>query len=364
MSMLILMVAERWRAEMFTQLFARALCICFGCTIVALVVALVSGCGIDTFETVYDSGPGDAQFDGGADVSYPEGSVPDGFTNDGPCTGDCVIVPSGWTGPVAWWEGSGDAPDCTGAYTGAANDMGIGLNAAPATCSACSCSAPTSQKCTATVSTYEDSSCTDYCNSSIIVSGSGCTSFSPCGSDGDPATNQFLSYTWAVTGGSCTASGGSPTLPVSTWSMNARTCAYNASTGGTCASGTCYAPVSAPFANTCVYQTGDTVCPSAFMTKHLYYTGVDDSRSCTSCSCGSATGSCSGSLTAWHNASCSDFPDIASISEGSCQEINTAFYDSKSLQANLSVTGGSCPASGGAPTGGAVQADPITVCCQ
>jgi len=300
------------------------------------------------------------------DAPLVEGSVPDGFTMDGACTGDCVDVPAGWTGPVALWEAtSGPAPACTGAYTGAATDVNSGLTAPAAQCSMCGCTSPTGQTCTATVNIYEGGSCTVTPCATVTVSGSGCTGYGPCGTDGDPASYQSGQYSWAVSGGSCTHSGGTPTLPAVSWSTTARTCAYNAATGGTCASGTCYAPATAPFGGACVYQTGDVMCPSGFTNQHVFYASDTDTRGCSVCGCGAPSGSsCTGSVSYWHNTLCSDFPVSTTIPEGVCASTYTYYYDGQSVEGALGVSGGSCTASGGQPQGTATPASPMTVCCQ
>jgi hypothetical protein len=299
------------------------------------------------------------------DGPLPEGTVPDGFTTDGPCTGDCVNVPSGWQGPLALWEASsGPTPACTGAYTGVSTDVTSGLNAPSAQCSMCSCGGPTGQTCTATVSVYSDY-CATLCNT-VTVSGTACTNYGPCGTDGSPASNQDSKYSWAVSGGSCVGSGGAPTLPAVSWSTLARTCAYNASTGGACSNGgMCYAPATAPFGGACVEQAGDVMCPTGFATKHLYYSNVTDTRGCTSCSCQAPTGStCTGGVSYWHNSTCSDYNVTSQISPGVCASSQTYYVDGNSVKGNLGVTGGSCTPQGGQAQGTVTPASPTTVCCQ
>jgi hypothetical protein len=62
---------------MFTQLLVRAFCLCFGCTVVALVLAFVSGCSADTFYLPLGDGGsfGDVQSDA---LISPDAVVGDG----------------------------------------------------------------------------------------------------------------------------------------------------------------------------------------------------------------------------------------------------------------------------------------------
>jgi hypothetical protein len=249
-----------------------------------------------------------------------------------------------------------------GAFAGASEDSHAGLTAMPATCSMCGCGPPSGGTCTATIQMYTDGNCTTQCGLPITVS-SGCTPYGPCDTDGNP---QSESSSTTIQAGTCTPNGGAPTLPAVSWSTNARVCAYSGTTSA-CAGGTCYAAPSAPFAGPCVTQMGDVACPMFFPNKSVVYQGVSDGRGCTTCTCNNATGQgCNNYLQFWHNSTCSDFPVTSALLPAlSCADTYTSSYVGSSVKGGLTVVGGSCTSSGGgAPTGTAMAASPVTVCCE
>jgi hypothetical protein len=59
---------------------------------------------------------------------------------------------------------------------------------------------------------------------------------------------------------------------------------------------------------TCVAQKGDIACDSysVYSERHVFYSGVDDTRTCTPCTCGAPTGgTCSMLITLYTDAACS-----------------------------------------------------------
>jgi len=173
-----------------------------------------------------------------------------------------------------------------------------------------------------------------------------------------------------TTGGSCAPGGGTPTLPPTSWTTRVRGCGEPsggfAATG--CGSNSCLPPANGAFnRGVCVYQQGDVACPAgSFSSKFVYNQGVDDQRGCSSCSCGTPTGvDCQGDkLEVWNSAGCAGAPagTISNPGDGSC--INIATSLTPGLRYSLgTASGGTCPASGGLPTGGATANQPITFCC-
>lgn len=88
---------------MLSQLLVRALCLCFGCAVVMLAIAFVSGCSTDAFLTPYDGGDlGDAHSDGptvGSDTGDGDGAV-DASVFDGSDASDAGDGFDGYVGPA------------------------------------------------------------------------------------------------------------------------------------------------------------------------------------------------------------------------------------------------------------------------
>jgi hypothetical protein len=73
------------------------------------------------------------------------------------------------------------------------------------------------------------------------------------------------------------------------------------------------APSTGFIAGLCIHHDGDMPCPAGFADRHVFYSGVDDQRGCTPCTCG-----------------------LSSVA---------------------------CPTMGGAATGSATPTGPVTYCC-
>lgn len=302
-----------------------------------------------------DAIPPDGALSADSDVSDagPDTATSGDASADAAPSCDCVKVPPGWQGPVGLWEGTPKgAPSCTGAYGGAATDLHSHLSAPDATCSSCSCAPAIGQECAASVTVYGSSSCGTTLQTLSINTNGSCTDFASVGSSAE--------YTWSTSGGSCLPSGGVATLPGTTWTNAARTCAYNGSTSACTNGGTCYAWPTSPFGGLCVQQTGDVACPSAFPNKYTYYSGVTDTRSCSSCTCDSPSGgSCAGYMEYWSSGSCSGGSDGESP-PGTCEP-----GAKSSVWAKIGLAdAGACVPDGGQPQGAAAAANPTTVCCE
>jgi hypothetical protein len=110
-----------------------------------------------------------------------------------------------------------------------------------------------------------------------------------------------------------------------------------------------------------VYQTGDVPCPAGYTNKQVFYDAFDDTRGCTTCTCGVATGNCVGGSVSLHNASdCSDAGTSLNLS--SCTPAPTTTHAKYSDGAATNVK---CPAtpSSGLATGAATPKNAVTFCC-
>ena len=336
---------------------------------------------------------GDGSIDGSMDARADTFILPDGPLPDGTCNGggedcangmddncntlvDCAdpvcqgagysctdAPPTGWSGPVAFWEAMAMAPGCSGTYNGTATKGQAGLSASPAMCG-CTCSGPGNESCpTANGGVYDgNGTCSVNCPGSVPVpSGGGCVNF------GCSATLASVLYgKFGATGGSCSAN---PTqsVPAVSWSTAARTCAWGLTNqqGGCGANKLCVTAPSSPFAGPCVMQAGDLACPMGYPTKHIEYASVSDTRGCSSCTCTLNAGTCNGSLIFYKSGNCQGGvvgtyglgqPCTAVTNQGTASVASNASY--------YVLPAGSCAAQGGQPQGSATPSSPTTICCK
>lgn len=293
----------------------------------------------------------------------------------------CLALPSGWEGPVQLAEGTDlSTLNCGGNYPNIGPRPGTDLNVPNAQCSACTCGTPTGAiTCHfPDISLYENNACGAgyrWTFTGADLEMNGVTSGSCFGAQ-DPFTGPngelptaAATTTPPTTGGSCVPGGGAPTKPSTSWNTQARSCA--GPTGGNMATGcgtnTCVPPAAGQYnRGVCVYQDGDQACPSGvFSHKYVYYTGTDDTRGCTACSCNEPTGvTCNGArLEVSAGASCKVTPDGTVTTPGTtCAAVASSSEQSFKYIVGT-ATGGMCPPVGGQPTGTATPTSPITFCC-
>jgi hypothetical protein len=120
-------------------------------------------------------------------------------------------------------------------------------------------------------------------------------------------------------------------------------------------------PSAAEFQGPCIFRSGDVACPlSGYSEKHVVYETTDDTRGCSSCTCGGATGgSCSQNGTTYSDGSCQTESGTFPIQSNACEPVSNV----GSYKFNPSVTQkGSCPPQVN-PTGSCTPKNPTTVCC-
>lgn len=306
-------------------------------------------------------------------------------------------IPAGWSGYFALYDGApaGD-PGCPADFPSTTTPAFLGndgLTAPPAEC-ACECSAPAWQGCAAldtiTISTG-DAPCgmATYCTGAMDVPAGwdgtcfGTTFYAggqlTCGPDvvqigncgtntGDPCNVSVRATGVAAVNGSCQAM---PTAnnPDLIWDRFGRACGDAPTTGGGCNVGqTCLPRMEAPYeSGVCVMMAGDNACPpGAFTEKHVFYDDVMDTRACTDCSCGTATGgTCPTTVNIY-----SDTADntcislVASFQAGTCADVmgNPTLSNREAIP-GAGPTGGSCIPSASTPTGTVMPTNPTTFCC-
>lgn len=292
--------------------------------------------------------------DGETDCSDPDCTAT-GFT--------CVDDPPGWDGPVVLFSGAMAAkPECPAAFPDKVYEGYGDPSGDPATCSACSCD-----------TTNVDVDCNT--KNLLAYTQAGCmgqpfmVDLTPgdCFSPGPNMLN-IQSHKQnppdVSTQGSCTPSKVQATVPPSMWGATALVCA-GSSFGKGCGGGgdVCAPKGQAPFEGSiCIWRDGDHGCPQAYPDRHVYNndpTDIDDTRDCTDCTCGDASGTCTATTELYSDDKCTmkhnDVPN-----DGVCKDTM------KGVSVKLiTTTTASCPAQGGMPTGdvAALPFDVTTVCC-
>jgi hypothetical protein len=122
----------------------------------------------------------------------------------------------------------------------------------------------------------------------------------------------------------------------------------------------------------CVYQRGDLACPAGpYRNKSVYFTGVDDTRSCTACDCSSPTATtCSGSMQLYTDQSCNaDETTLSTVLECSALAPDPTppsppYMSLRSVRyTGTANADGHCTANPSTPAGRVIPTDPITLCC-
>jgi hypothetical protein len=288
------------------------------------------------------------------DVRDARGTQPDSWAGDsGPvCGGTCIETPPpGWSLVEVAFSSSMPA-SCGTAFGGTSWTSYDTLTAPTPTCG-CSCGAPTGFACDIDLTPCSWNSSTATCT---------------CGT----SSNQTAPNTCVggfVTGGSPVVVGGqctpnaAVTVPVTSWGGMARACAPTTSPVSCDGGGVCLPPVDPTF-SLCIQQSGEVSCPAGtgYGNQHVEYTGVDDTRGCAACTCGSPSGiSCGGAWNIYSDGSCQTGVNSVGPGFGPC----TGYGNSGgSGQYKPAPSGGTCAPSTGTPTGSATPTGATTFCCR
>ncbi|MBI4956729.1 MAG: hypothetical protein HY908_32220 [Myxococcales bacterium] len=293
-----------------------------------------------------------------------------GVDDDGNLLADCADPacscvpppPAGWSDPFAFFpNGSAQLfPGCGAAYP-TETAAGQFVFGAPATCTTCACTTPSGGTCgMPSVQPFGGGSCggpqapftmgtDETCEQHLV----------------QPGTDSIRVSSPAASGGSCSASGGAPTVPDPFWSGAAFVCDTDDATGQ-CGGGAdvCVSAIAAPF-KACVRIAGSTPCPAGpYSEAHQLVLGYTDDRSCSACGCGSPAGrSCPGTLDLFQDAICL-MPTFTVPADGSCFQVQAPDLAAMIYhQPPNGPTGGLCAATGGTPTGSLTPGPTHTVCC-
>jgi hypothetical protein len=296
------------------------------------------------------------------------------------CEGQCVpFGPGVWSTPLLVWMGKdGDAPDCPASAPIADAPMFADLNA-PTVCGACTCDAPTGTCALPTTLTAASAPCpgnapgiahTSF-NAPAAWDGS-CTAVSPIAANlpcGVGNCVQSLTIEpLTLTENACAVKVEPVAAKVPyTWGTTARSC-RGAAYGRCSAPADGCAPAAEPGFAQCIGRDGDRECPGPYYTvKHVFYSGLADTRDCTACACGAPAGStCTAFISAFKDGSCSS-PVVAGTVDATGSACLDVLPSGQALGSKLATAPvyapGACQVSGGEPTGEALPVQPSTYCC-
>ena len=311
--------------------------------------------------------------------SAPEDCL-DGIDNDGNSLTDCADpacqqdyecvpeAPSNWTGFAYVAMVTLPAPTVAPCPDSAPPDLYYSKPGGPALCDSCNCAGLQGAGCSYPVmSCYESST---NCGGSVDFTASNndnnCHLLPNSMVNDNQGDSCIRSQASQPNGsGSCAISGGTPTVPPP-WGDQAQTCDLSPPFGAGCSSGeVCVPSAGTAYPDICITRDGEHGCPSGWI-GYTAYTGADDTRGCSACSCTPQGVSCTaGGATVYDFDNCGTGGDGTVTVGGSCVDISDqSDYNSGAyrLQAG-NPQGGSCTPSGGQPTGALTPTGPLTVCC-
>lgn len=292
------------------------------------------------------------------------------------------LAPSGWRGPIAFWEGTAaeaeDPPDCPPGYTDP-SDWLSELNAPDGECK-CTC-AQEGQTCAKNTELliYPDQNCGQSCGTVTSPADSACTTVVAPDCTGSQGTIHGERPT--VSGGTCKPK--YTPIPEATWERGARICMPSDLQVCTGSEQVCAPKPPQPYVElSCVMKElmpgqGTPVCPEGFRNaKARLYTEYTDDRGCTTCVCGTLTGgSCTGSVSLYSGGDCSDSnggsaggPPTYTLG-APCQKFDlgpgSGVHPAR-LRAAYDLTPGSCSVvTGSTAKGTAVESGAsVFVCCE
>jgi hypothetical protein len=237
---------------------------------------------------------------------------------------------------------------------------GFGTLTAPtASCSACSCSSVMGVTCTlATSSIYSGTTC-----SSLTSLGTYTPQTMNCATDW-PANAVGVrpnGGTSASGVGSCTPSGGQPTITPAQLELQARVC--KAKTSGGCENGkVCVPKAEGSSGGVCIYSSGNATCPEGPYSNATVVSDIADDRNCSACTCTLAQSpTCTAKTMLYSDTNCMTLKATLTHATSSCTNVGTG---TKSVMHTATMNGGACTPKGGTPTGSAQKSKPRTICCK
>ncbi|MBK6917357.1 MAG: hypothetical protein IPH07_08160 [Deltaproteobacteria bacterium] len=295
----------------------------------------------------------------GGPITTTATTDPGSSSDSGPLPGECgaqaacsAPAPSGWFGPTIYARvtEAGDLPACPAEYAEPGPTVLEGYHdPGPALCD-CECDYGVAPSCYGYKYSHTTAACNSYLDYAQVSET--CMNTNVAG---------FASfYAYLQNSPSCMQNKVEEIPPVE-WDATVRSCKLQGpATSCEEGAGVCTPLPPSDFeANLCVYKQGDEACPPGeYSVKRSYYSNIEDSRDCSSCSCGAAVATCEAVMEVYADLDCAG--DVASAVPNNACTPATGSSVAMALDTGLGCTVASAPEATGevAPTG------QFTFCCQ
>ena len=163
-------------------------------------------------------------------------------------------------------------------------------------------------------------------------------------------------------------SGPAEPFPEPAWGRMALQCKIEPLPGEGCESNDVCAPPPPEGFALCLHVKGEhPTCPAEYPAHMVFYLGVKDERGCEDCQCSPQQGAeCMALFEVFSDAVCGALAGavIVTDQDDSCFDLDPGTALASAEASMVVDVPGSCAQSGGAPFGGVLPADPLTLCCQ
>lgn len=163
-------------------------------------------------------------------------------------------------------------------------------------------------------------------------------------------------------------SGPAAPFPAPAWGRMALQCKIEPLSGEGCEPEHVCAPLPPEGFALCLYAEGEhPTCPADYQAHMVFYKGVQDDRGCEACKCSAPEGGeCMAVVSMFSDAACGAFAGgvVVTDQEAACVDVVSGTALASMEASMVTDVSGSCAPFGGAPFGGVVPAEPLTLCCQ
>ena len=277
----------------------------------------------------------------GSTGTSPWTSTSVSVSTGGNCTGTCVTLPVGWSGPVEVALGAGAV--CPAAFPQLLSQEPAAVIPVPQP-SWCGCTCDPQDCKSGVLTLYSTASC-QVGSTSLQLNA--CTAI----------PQNFASASFTPTFNPNSQCKAAPTIGIpGLVTNNATVCG----TTSTCSPDVACAP---PGSQLCIEIAGAVDCPAGFSTHYILDSSGTfvDGRTCTACTCGQwQQPGCIGGAQLWDAGGCTgSFFGVPA--QGTCENVGTF----KAVSAGLALQpAGTCTHSTSVPTGSVSSVKPTTICCQ
>ncbi len=249
------------------------------------------------------------------ETTSPETTDPTTETGDPGCSGGTCGTPAdeGWFGPAIYARVAvdGELPSCTPEYPEPGPTLLEGFtDPGPAICD-CTCEIMAAPNCNGGLRLATDNACNSW-NYNLQVSAA-------CQNIVQPNINSMRFYSYGYGVGTCDKEEIEEIAPIP-WDATIRTCrlpdnALECGEGGVCLP----AQPEGFESNWCMYKQGDAECPAGpYSNKMTFFSGAEDTRECTNCTCGTAGTNCAeNAVDVFASPDCEGLP-VATIAANAC----------------------------------------------